>query len=134
MVEQYGLKLIPPEQKKIKYGPKLQRIEQAKAAFKQVQREELAKIRARVAKEREEFNRVKAQELQAITKELEALGLTLADDIDDTLEELGVERTRPSELQEARRRYEEYLEKSKVVRAQYEEVQKIPEGAEADLP
>ena len=134
ITKQYDLQLLPREQDKVKKTQRQQRIDKAKAEFRKVQNEELSKIRAKIAVEREEFNRLKAKELEEISKELDALGVTLADDIDDTLEELGVERTKPSPLQNQRRRWQKYLEISKPVRDQMAQVRQIPEGAEVDLP
>ena len=134
ITKQYDLQLLPREQDKVNKTQRQQRIDKAKAEFRKVQNEELSKIRAKIAVEREEFNRLKAKELEEISKELDALGLTLADDIDDTLEELGVERTKPSPLQNQRRRWQKYLEISKPVRDQMAQVRQIPEGAEVDLP
>ena len=134
ITKQYDLQLLPREQDKVNKTQRQQRIDKAKAEFRKVQNEELSKIRAKIAVEREEFNRLKAKELEEISKELDALGVTLADDIDDTLEELGVERTKPSPLQNQRRRWQKYLEISKPVRDQMAQVRQIPEGAEVDLP
>ena len=105
------------------------RMEAARQAFEEVQNRKVKELREKIEKEREEFNRMKEEELASIYSEMKELGVPLGKSLKETLQSLGVE----TDLKKKRQR-EKYIKKMTPVLRQMEEVRKVPENADTDLP
>ena len=132
LCKEFGLEIKyseDPQVLKLRETERWQRTEAAKEKFHEIQVNQIRELREKIAQERQEFNRIKEEELVAIYSGMKELGAEVGGSLEETLESLGVE-TYSKEKAERKA----LLEKMQPVLQQMAQVRKYPENSDADLP